>query len=581
MTEAQTKKCQNCHQSFTIAPDDFLFYERLAVPPPTWCPRCRLQRRLGFKNERTLYKRTCDLCKRDVIAIFPAEAPFPVYCPECWFSDKWDALDYGQVYDPQRGFFEQFVELRNRVPKVSLYIDHPRTVGGTFMNLTGPVKNCYLIFLAEDDENCMYSYSLFHSKNAVDCTKTERATSCYELVNCQNCYRTVFSVDCRDCVDIAFSKNLANCSDCFGCANLRNKKFHIWNEPHGEAEYRREVALVLGGSYEHQESALRKAEALWREFPSKFMHGYRNADVSGEYLYNCKNVHQSFEVVGGVDNKYCHVVNMGPTSNCYDYGDWGNNASLMYECVNCGENIANVRFSYGTWIGEDMEYCDVVIDSKHMFGCVCARKKEYCILNKRYSKDEYRSLRERIIRDMNERPYTDRKGRAHRYGEFFPLALSHYPYEDTAAFDFFPLSAEEVRREGYRWRAPETRGYEPTLRARDLPDRIQDVSDSILTETIECDHAGVCNDKCTTAFRIIPEELAFYREMSLPLPRLCHNCRHYRRFRLLNPPHLWHRSCQCAGAESANGVYFNTGKHHHEGACPNEFETSYSPDRKE
>ena len=70
--------------------------------------------------------------------------------------------------------------------------------------------------------------------------------------------------------------------------------------------------------------------------------------------------------------------------------------------------------------------------------------------------------------------------------------------------------------------------------------------------------------------------------MNLPLPRLCPNCRHYQRIKQRNPLKLWKRQCQCAGQKSENGIYQNTIKHSHENQpCPNEFETSYSPDRKE
>jgi len=67
---------------------------------------------------------------------------------------------------------------------------------------------------------------------------------------------------------------------------------------------------------------------------------------------------------------------------------------------------------------------------------------------------------------------------------------------------------------------------------------------------------------CTTAFKIIPQELALYRKMGLPLPRLCPNCRHFSRLKKTNPLKLWHRKCMKPG-------------------CQNEFETSYAPDRPE
>ena len=57
---SEKKICQNCRGEFTLEPDDFSFYEKIKVPPPTFCFDCRLQRKLAFVNERTLFKRKCD-----------------------------------------------------------------------------------------------------------------------------------------------------------------------------------------------------------------------------------------------------------------------------------------------------------------------------------------------------------------------------------------------------------------------------------------------------------------------------------------------------------------------------------------
>ncbi len=37
---SETKICQNCKQNFVIEPEDFDFYRKIDVPPPTWCPEC-------------------------------------------------------------------------------------------------------------------------------------------------------------------------------------------------------------------------------------------------------------------------------------------------------------------------------------------------------------------------------------------------------------------------------------------------------------------------------------------------------------------------------------------------------------
>jgi hypothetical protein len=109
--DSQIKRCQNCKENFTIEPDDFAFYEKVKVPAPTFCPNCRLQRRMTFRNERTLYKDTCDLCKRSILSMYSPDKPFTVYCRECWYGDGWDPMQYGRAYDFTKPFFTQFREL--------------------------------------------------------------------------------------------------------------------------------------------------------------------------------------------------------------------------------------------------------------------------------------------------------------------------------------------------------------------------------------------------------------------------------------------------------------------------------------
>lgn len=189
---------------------------------------------------------------------------------------------------------------------------------------------------------------------------------------------------------------------------------------------------------------------------------------------------------------------------------------------------------------------------------------------------------------MNTQPYIDKKGRIYRYGEFFPPELSPFSYNETIAQEYFPLTKEQAINQGYSWKDPEPRNYQIQIKNHEIPDHIKDVGDDIINKVIECGHKGTCNEQCTEAFKIIPQELEFYRKMNLPLPRLCPNCRHYQRIKQRNPLRLWHRTCQCAGQESRSTnqesgyVYTNTATHFHgPNPCPNELETSYSPERPE
>lgn len=520
-----------------------------------------------------------------MIAIFPKDAPFPVYCPKCWWSDKWDPGAYAREYDPSKHFFIQFRELMEKVPKQGLYIAYTQSVNSPYINLTGPVKNCYLVFLGEECENCLYSYSLRRVRDSLDCTHVDSSTNGYDLFYCSNCYNVQHSFECHDCIDVYFSRNLRNCSNCFGCANLTGKKFHLFNKPYSPEAYREEVKKFDLGSHRTVTEFAARTRIEHLRFPTKYMCGYSNTDVTGNYIYHSKNTKNSFEVEGAADSRFCFQTLVPGTTNSYDYGDWGNNVSYMYESVNCGENMNRVKFSFGTWIGTNQDYCDCIVSCDNMFGCICMSKKKYCVLNKQYSKEEYERLRERIVNDMNERPYVDARGRVYRYGEFLPVELSPYPYNDTAAQEYFPLSRDEARAKGYGWREPEERNHTVTREPGDLPDNIDDAGDDILEATIGCSHRGICAHRCATAFKIVPEELHLYRSMRIPLPRLCHNCRHYGRTKERNPLTLWRRRCMC----QASGVKYQGGKRYENTAwhfhgtepCPVEFETTYSPERPE
>src|SRR3989338_10671220 len=113
------KACVTCKKEFAIRDEDLVFYEQVKSPLPNYCPDCRMMRRLAFRNERTLYKRPCDLCKKDSVSLYPTGTPFPVYCHPCWWSDKWDPRDFAMEYDPKRPFLEQFKELQGKVPRIS------------------------------------------------------------------------------------------------------------------------------------------------------------------------------------------------------------------------------------------------------------------------------------------------------------------------------------------------------------------------------------------------------------------------------------------------------------------------------
>jgi len=78
--------------------------------------------------------------------------------------------------------------------------------------------------------------------------------------------------------------------------------------------------------------------------------------------------------------------------------------------------------------------------------------------------------------------------------------------------------------------------------ASKLPENIADIPDDILNWAIECEITK-------KPFRIIKEELAFYRKHNLPIPRRHPDQRHLDRMSLRNPRKLFARICDCQTCE--------------------------------
>ncbi|MBI2609680.1 hypothetical protein HYW53_00700 [Candidatus Giovannonibacteria bacterium] len=579
----QTKICQNCKNQFTIEPEDFKFYEKMSVPPPTFCPECRLIRRLAWRNEKYLYQRSCDKCGKNIISVFHNDCGATVYCSPCWWSDDWDAMSYGFEYDPSKPFLVQLHDLFQRVPVMNLFGYYSTLENSDYTNMVGYLKNCYLITNSDHSENCSYGSGIDRCKDSIDNMMLVNSELCYEAVNCRDCNRVFYSLDCESCLNVTFSKNCIGCSDLIGCVNLRNKKYCIFNKQYSKEEYQQLAQKYLKSSYESLTKLGNEGFSFWNKFPNKYFHERRNFNVSGDYIYNSKNVKDSFIVTDTENSRYCSLITVPKVTDCYDFTHYGENCELVYEAMQAGDMISRIRFSWFVARScQDIEYCQFVVWSKNIFGSVGLRNKEFCILNKQYTKEEYENIKAKIISEMNRNPYVDKLGRIYKYGEFFPSELSPFGYNETTAHDTFPLLKDEALIRGLSWREPKARDYRTTLKSEHIPDHIKDVKDSILDEIIECEHKGDCNENCTEAFRIISQELDFLRNQNIALPRLCPNCRHYQRLQHRSPLKLWERTCQCAGDISSNGVYQNTITHEH-GAnpCTNEFETTYAPDRPE
>jgi len=563
--------CQNCKQEFVIEPEDFDFYEKMKVPAPTFCPECRTIRRMMIRNERALYKKKCGAPghSEDLISIYSPDKKCVVYDQKFWWSDKWDPLLFGMEYDFKTNFFTQFRKLWETVPLIA--VSNSNEVNSEYCNVADQSKDSYMTSGSFKIEKTLYSNRVYVIKDSADLYACFRDELCYENIYCNDSYRLFFSKLCVSCIDSWFLYDCKNCSHCFGCTNLRNRQYCIWNEQYSKDEYFLKIKEFDLSSAKNISLFKEQFKKLYFKAIHKYATILKSVNVTGDAVENAKNCKMCFDITEGAEDcKYIHWGGI-QEKDIYDSGPGcGDSAELMYETVDSGLHGSNIAFTNVVYGSQNVRYALFCHDCVNIFGCISLRNKQYCILNKQYTKEEYEALVPKIIEHMNNIPYIDKNVRTYKYGEFFPFELAPFAYNESIARDYFPITKSEAVVKGYPWHDYSEKQYNITLQAAQIPDTISTVEDDILNQVIGCDHARKCDHQCTTAFKLTREELNFYRRMNFPIPKLCPNCRHYERLAQRNPMKLWHRQCMC-----------NKNHSHHTGRCSNEFETSYAPDRKE
>jgi len=509
---SQKRTCVVTGKEFIISEKQEKYCVANNIPLPDMCPEERMCQMEGMSNSVYLYNGTCDFTHKPILTPTPPDKGFTVYDIDVWNSDQWDPLDYGREIDWNRPFFEQFAELQKKVPVPSLFVAISTVVNSDFCNGVGYLKNCYLLFVSANDEDCLFSFGLFGCKNVVDTLWGTDCELCYGSFHITNCYNCRFVENCSNCSDSSFLYNCQGLKNCFGCVNLNNKEYCFYNEPYTKEEYQKKIAEVDLGSNERVKKEADKFHQFKLKFPHKHLIGKQNENSTGNYLDNTKDCHNCFfsQNIQDLENS----IQIRDAKDSMDFLGFGMHAELIYRSHGCGDNAYNLKFCLSCFGNvRDLEYCIYANSgTKDCFGCISLKRQEYCILNKKYSKEEYFALVERLKEHMRRSPLRSPdatfEGQAGEYGSFFPPHLSYFYYNQSEGMNYFPITKEEATKRGFAWFTEKVEDFVPTYT---LPDHIRDVKDDVL-------HAVLRSEKSGKKYRMIKQELEFYRRMNVPPP---------------------------------------------------------------
>ena len=239
-----------------------------------------------------LYRRTCNAPghSEEIISKYPRSAARTIYDQKFWWSDAWDPLAIGREYDFSKPFFEQLDTFCREAPIPAL--DVANSTNCDYCVTAQDSKNCYFVIGGFRAEECLYSDTPAFGRHVVDSYACLSGDTLYECLYCDGSYNLKYSEFSEGCMDSAFLYDCKGCSDCFGCVNLRNKKYCIWNVQYSKEEYRERMkAIDLSSREKVAELRQRYVELLGR-YPVRYANIVSSTDCTGDVIdggRNCRN----------------------------------------------------------------------------------------------------------------------------------------------------------------------------------------------------------------------------------------------------------------------------------------------------
>ena len=127
------------------------------------------------------------------------------------------------------------------------------------------------------------------------------------------------------------------------------------------------------------------------------------------------------------------------------------------------------------------------------------------------------------------------------WGDYFPTSCAPICYNESNAQDYFPITKQQAESENLWWHDHEEVKEEGEI-LEEVPSTIEEIDESICEKALKCEVTG-------KQYKILPQELRFYKTMGLAIPKKHVHQRHRERLDKRNPRWFWKRECPKCGEE--------------------------------
>lgn len=255
-------------------------------------------------------------------------------------------------------------------------------------------KDLYYCFDNASCENCIYTSDSFKCVNSIDCDYAVESQLCYECIDLIDSYNCSYLNNCARMQNSQYCYACRDCKEVFGCVGLRKKSFCVFNRQLTEEEYHKTVEKYKKLP---PEKILEMLSDLAKRYPLAQTNEAHNENSSyGNFLYYNKNCYLSFDAAHSENCAY--MYDSFYNKHCYDT-TYSSHNELGYELVD-DHKVYNCNFTVFSGFCQDSNYLFGCRNVKNSLGCVNLKHKQYCILNRQLTKEEYERLSGQILQDL-------------------------------------------------------------------------------------------------------------------------------------------------------------------------------------
>ena len=291
------------------------------------------------------------------------------------------------------GFFTELQKIILSQPKLPVAVVNSE--GCDFCNEVYNSKNLLYCFDSYNTTDSFYLFDSFMCANCGDCDYAVESELCYESVDPYKAFNCDFIEYCDNIRDSAYCYNCTG-NNLFGCVNLKNKSFCIFNRQFTESEYNEQVKKFKSLS---PEKIFTIVEALKKRFPlTQTVGGDNENTVYGNYIHFDKNCYLCFDAA--YDENCAYIYDSFNCKTSYDLTYVALGTELTYQAVDSA-TLFNCSFAVHARNCQDSSYLFNCFNLINSLGCVGLKNKEYCILNRQFNKQEYEKISIKILSELN------------------------------------------------------------------------------------------------------------------------------------------------------------------------------------